>query len=139
MEAQMTDRIEPFTPRMIEDIGAMCRCKRYPGESQNDFLGRAILTLHEANGECTRSLKTADELLAGFLKDARHPVLGPLLQSCWAVVPLIPFMFLIGWPVTLYGLWLGIVCLWPVIEEAGFRLYCRLRPADPEEAKARPA
>lgn len=135
----MTDRIEPFTPRMIEDIGAMCRCKRYPGESQNDFLGRAILSLHNANGECARDLESAYDLIAKLAQDARRPVLGPLLQSCWAVVPLIPFMFLIGWPVTLYGLWLGIVCLWPLIEEARFRLYCRLRPADPEEAKARPA
>lgn len=134
----MMDRIEPFTPGMIEDIGAMCRCKRYPGESQNDFLGRAILSLHETNGKLSRSLETADELIAGFLKEApRFPFLGPVMQTCCAIVPLIPLMVLIGLPVILYAVWLGIVCLWPLIEEAGFRLYRRLRPFRFEPAEVR--
>lgn len=132
----MTDRIEPFTPIMIDDIGAICRCKRYPGESQNDFLGRAILSLHETHGECARSLATADKLIAGFLKEARRvPVLGSVMQTCCAVVPLIPFMFLLGRPVVIYALWLGIVCLGPIVAEGGFKLFCRLRPVRSEPAE----
>lgn len=136
----MTDGIEPFTPKMIDDIGAICRCKRYPGESQNDFLGRAILSLHEAHSENARDLESAYDLIAKLAQDVRRiPVLGPVMQTCCAVVPLIPLMLLLGRPVVLYASWLGLVCLGPVAERAGFRLYCRLRPADPEAAEVKPA
>lgn len=135
----MTDPIEshvhPHILELIDELGANIGLDRSPGQSPHAYLAQLLWFQKREQGLMVGNLRTATDVIrrsTALLNETLrnnwwYLIIGALLQTFWAVVPLVPLIQLLGGPVTVYAAWVALICLAPVIAKAVFELYWRIR------------